>query len=206
MPVQIRNLAAEEVGSVELADAIFGVEVRADILHRVVLWQLAKRRAGTHKVKTRAEIARTGAKLYKQKGTGRARHGSRRVNLFRGGGVTFGPVVRDHATDLPKKVRALGLKCALSSKAAEGKLVVLDEAKLAEPRTKTLAAVLDKLGWGSTLVIAGAEIERNFDLAARNLQTIDVLPAQGLNVYDILRRDTLVLTQDAVRQIEERLA
>jgi len=206
MQVQIRNLAAEEVGSVELADAIFGVEVRADILHRVVLWQLAKRRAGTHKVKTRAEIARTGAKLYKQKGTGRARHGSRRVNLFRGGGVTFGPVVRDHATDLPKKVRALGLKCALSSKAAEGKLVVLDEAKLAEPRTKTLAAVLDKLGWGSTLVIAGAEIERNFNLAARNLQTIDVLPAQGLNVYDILRRDTLVLTQDAVRQIEERLA
>jgi large subunit ribosomal protein L4 len=206
MQVQIRNLAAEEVGSVELADAIFGVEVRADILHRVVLWQLAKRRAGTHKVKTRAEIARTGAKLYKQKGTGRARHGSRRVNLFRGGGVTFGPMVRDHATDLPKKVRALGLKCALSSKAAEGKLVVLDEAKLAEPRTKTLAAVLDKLGWGSTLVIAGAEIERNFDLAARNLQTIDVLPAQGLNVYDILRRDTLVLTQDAVRQIEERLA
>jgi large subunit ribosomal protein L4 len=206
MQVQIRNLAAEEVGSVELADAIFGVEVRADILHRVVLWQLAKRRAGTHKVKTRAEIARTGAKLYKQKGTGRARHGSRRVNLFRGGGVTFGPVVRDHATDLPKKVRALGLKCALSSKAVEGKLVVLDEAKLAEPRTKTLAAVLDKLGWGSTLVIAGAEIERNFDLAARNLQTIDVLPAQGLNVYDILRRDTLVLTQDAVRQIEERLA
>ncbi|MFL5334848.1 MAG: 50S ribosomal protein L4 [Geminicoccaceae bacterium] len=206
MQVQIRNLAAEEVGSVELADAIFGVEVRADILHRVVLWQLAKRRAGTHKVKTRAEIARTGAKLYKQKGTGRARHGSRRVNLFRGGGVTFGPVVRDHATELPKKVRALGLKCALSSKAAEGKLVVLDEAKLAEPRTKALAGVLDKLGWGSTLVITGTEIERNFDLAARNLQTIDVLPAQGLNVYDILRRDTLVLTQDAVRQIEERLA
>ena len=116
MQVQINNLAAEEVGSVELADAVFGVEVRADILHRVVLWQLAKRRAGTHKVKTRAEIARTGAKLYKQKGTGRARHGSRRVNLFRGGGVTHGPVVRDHATDLPKKVRALGLKCALSSK------------------------------------------------------------------------------------------
>ena len=206
MQVQIRNLAAEEVGSVELADAVFGVEVRADILHRVVLWQLAKRRAGTHKVKTRAEIARTGAKLYKQKGTGRARHGSRRVNLFRGGGVTFGPVLRDHATDLPKKVRALGLKCALSSKVAEGKLVVLDEAKLAEPKTKTLAGALDKLGWGSTLVITGAEIERNFDLAARNLQTIDVLPAQGLNVYDILRRDTLVLTQDAVRQIEERLA
>ena len=206
MQVQITNLAAEEVCSLELAVAIFGVEVRPDILHRVVLWQLAKRRAGTHKVKTRAEIARTGAKLYKQKGTGRARHGSRRVNLFRGGGVTFGPVVRDHATDLPKKVRALGLKCALSSKAAEGKLVVLDEAKLAEPKTKALAGALDKLGWGSTLVITGVEVERNFGLAARNLQTLDVLPAQGLNVYDILRRDTLVLTQDAVRQIEERLA
>ena len=206
MQIQIKNLAAEEVGSVELADAIFGVEERADILHRVVLWQLAKRRAGTHKVKTRAEIARTGAKLYKQKGTGRARHGSRRVNLFRGGGVTHGPVVRDHATDLPKKVRALGLKCALSSKAAEGKLVVLDQASLAEPKTKTLAGALDKLGWGTALVITGAEVEKNFGLAARNLQTIDVLPAQGLNVYDILRRDTLVLTQDAVRQIEERLA
>jgi large subunit ribosomal protein L4 len=206
MQVQIKNLAAEEVGSLELADAIFGVEVRPDILHRVVLWQLAKRRAGTHKVKTRAEVARTGAKLYKQKGTGRARHGSRRVNLFRGGGVTFGPVVRDHATDLPKKVRALGLKCALSSKAAEGKLVVLDEAKLAEPKTKALVGALERLGWGNVLVITGAEVERNFDLAARNLPTIDVLPSQGLNVHDILRRDTLVLTQDAVRQIEERLA
>ena len=139
MQVQIRNLAAEEVGSLELADAVFGVEVRADILHRVVLWQLAKRRAGTHKVKTRAEIARTGAKLYKQKGTGRARHGSRRVNLFRGGGVTFGPVVRDHAIDLPKKVRALGLKCALSSKVAEGKLWCWTRRALAEPKTKMLA-------------------------------------------------------------------
>lgn len=206
MQVQIRNLAADEVGSLELADAIFGVEVRSDILHRVVLWQLAKRRAGTHKVKTRAEIARTGAKLYKQKGTGRARHGSRRVNLFRGGGVTFGPVVRDHAVDLPKKVRALGLRCALSSKAAEGKLLVLDEARLAEPKTKTLLGALDRLGLGSTLVITGLEVERNFELASRNLPQIDVLPAQGLNVYDILRRDTLVLTQDAVRQIEERLA
>ena len=206
MQVQIKNLAADEVGSLELADAVFGVEIRPDILHRVVLWQLAKRRAGTHKVKTRAEITRTGAKLYKQKGTGRARHGSRRVNLFRGGGVTHGPVVRDHATDLPKKVRALGLKCALSSKAADGKLVVLDQASLAEPKTKALVGALDRLGLGSTLVITGAEIERNFALASRNLPQIDVLPAQGLNVYDILRRDTLVLTQDAVRQIEERLA
>ena len=206
MQVQITNLAAEQVGSLELADAVFGVEVRADILHRVVLWQLAKRRGGTHKVKTRAEIARTGAKLYKQKGTGRARHGSRRVNLFRGGGVPHGPVVRDHATDLPKKVRALGLKCALSSKVADGKLVVLDQATLTEPKTKALVGALGKLGWDNALVITGAEVERNFGLAARNLQSIDVLPAQGLNVYDILRRDTLVLTQDAVRQIEERLA
>jgi len=206
MQVQIKNLAAEEVGSLELSDAIFGVEVRPDILHRVVLWQLAKRRAGTHKVKTRAEIARTGAKLYKQKGTGRARHGSRRANIFRGGGVAFGPHPRDHAVDLPKKVRALGLRCALSSKAAEGKLLVLDEATLAEPKTKALQGALAKLGLGSALVITGAEIERNFDLAARNLPLLDVLPAQGLNVYDVLRRDTLVLTQDAVRRIEERLA
>jgi large subunit ribosomal protein L4 len=206
MQVQIKNLAAEEVGSLELSDAIFGVEVRPDILHRVVLWQLAKRRAGTHKVKTRAEIARTGAKLYKQKGTGRARHGSRRANIFRGGGVAFGPHPRDHAVDLPKKVRALGLRCALSSKAAEGKLLVLDEATLAEPKTKALQGALAKLGLGSALVITGAEIERNFDLAARNLPLLDVLPAQGLNVYDILRRDMLVLTHDAVRRIEERLA
>lgn len=206
MQVQVKNLAAEEVGSVELSDAVFGVEVRGDILHRVVLWQLAKRRAGTHKVKTRAEITRTGAKMYKQKGTGRARHGSRRVNIFRGGGVAFGPQPRDHAIDLPKKVRALGLKCALSSKAAEGKLLVLDEVKLAEPKTKALVGALEKLGLGSALVVTGAEIERNFELATRNLPLVDVLPAQGINVYDILRRDTLVLTQDAVARIEERLA
>jgi large subunit ribosomal protein L4 len=202
----VKNLAAEDVGEVELSDAVFGVEVRRDILHRVVVWQLAKRRAGTHKVKTRAEINRTGAKIYKQKGTGRARHGSRRPNIFRGGGVAHGPQPRDHAIDLPKKVRALGLRCALSSKAAEGKLLVLDEATLAEPKTKALQGALAKLGLGSALVITGAEIERNFDLAARNLPLLDVLPAQGLNVYDILRRDTLVLTQDAVRRIEERLA
>ena len=206
MQVQVKYLAAEEVGSVELSDAVFGVEVRGDILHRVVLWQLAKRRAGTHKVKTRAEITRTGAKMYKQKGTGRARHGSRRVNIFRGGGVAFGPQPRDHAIDLPKKVRALGLKCALSSKAAEGKLLVLDEVKLAEPKTKALVGALEKLGLGSALVVTGAEIERNFELATRNLPLVDVLPAQGINVYDILRRDTLVLTQDAVARIEERLA
>ncbi len=206
MQVQIRNLAAEEVGSVELPEAIFGVEVRPDILHRVVLWQLAKRRAGTHKAKTRSEVNRTGAKFGKQKGGGGARHGSRRAHIFRGGGVAHGPLPRDHAIDLPKKVRALGLKCALSSKAAEGKLVVLDAATLAAPRTKELVGAFAKLGLDSALVITGSEVERNFGLASRNLPLIDVLPSVGLNVYDILRRDTLVLTQDAVRQIEERLA
>jgi len=204
MRIAVKNLAAEEVGEVELADAVFGVEVRTDILHRVVLWQLAKRRAGTHKVKTRAEISRTGAKMYKQKGTGRARHGSRRVNLFRGGGVAFGPQPRDHAHDLPKKVRALGLRCALSSKAKEGKLLVLDEARLDEPKTKTIKAAFERLGLDAALIITGPEVEKNFGLAARNLPLIDVLPTQGLNVYDILRRDTLVLTREAVRQIEGR--
>lgn len=206
MQVQIKNLAAEDVGALDLNEAVFGVEVRADILQRVVLWQLAKRRAGTHKVKSRAEINRTKAKMYKQKGTGRARHSSRTTNVFRGGGVVFGPVLRDHATDLPKKVRAMGLRCALSSKASEGKLLVLDEAKLDAPKTKELAGRLAKLGIESAVIIGGAELERNFALASRNLPKIDVLPAAGANVYDILRRDTLVLTAEAVRQLEERLA
>jgi large subunit ribosomal protein L4 len=205
MQVAVRNLAAEEVGAVDLPDAVFGVEVRADILHRVVVWQLAKRRAGTHKAKTRGEIARTGAKAYKQKGTGRARHGSRRANIFRGGGVVFGPQPRSHAIDLPKKVRALGLKCALSSKAKEGKLLVLDEARLGEPKTKALKGAFDRLGLDSALIITGAEVERNFGLASRNLPQVDVLPTQGLNVYDILRRDVLVLTREALQGIEQRL-
>jgi large subunit ribosomal protein L4 len=172
----------------------------------VVVWQLAKRRAGTHKAKTRAEINRTGAKLGKQKGGGRARHGSRRANIFRGGGVAHGPLPRDHAIDLPRKVRALGLKCALSSKAAEGKLLVLDSAAMPTLKTKDLVGAFAKLGLGSALVITGAEVERNFGLASRNLPLVDVLPTAGVNVYDVLRRDTLVLTQEAVRQIEERLA
>ena len=206
MQIAVKNLAAEEVGDLDLQDAIFGVPVRADILHRVVVWQLAKRRAGTHKAKTRAEVVRTGAKLYKQKGTGRARHGSRRSNIFRGGGTAFGPKPRDHAIDLPKKVRALGLRCALSSKVKDGKLVVLDEATLAQPRTKELASSFGKLGLGSALVVTGTEVERNFGLAARNLPLIRVLPAQGLNVYDILRRDVLVLTRAAVQSLETRFA
>jgi large subunit ribosomal protein L4 len=206
MQVTIRNLAAGEVGNIELNDSVFGVDVRADILQRVVLWQLAKRRAGTHDVKNRAEIARTGAKLGKQKGGGRARHGSRRVNLFRGGGRAFGPTPRDHAHDLPKRIRQLGLKCALASKARDGKLIVLDEAAATEPKTKLLAGQLAGLGIGSALIVTGAEVERNFGLAARNIPAVDVLPVQGANVYDILRRDTLVLTTDAVRRLEERLA
>lgn len=207
MQASIKNLAGNDVGSVELSDAVFGVEVRADILQRVVLWQLAKRRAGTHKVKSRAEIARTGAKLYKQKGTGRARHGSRRVNVFRGGGVVFGPVLRDHATDLPKKVRALGLRCALSSKAKEGKLVILDSLKIEAPKTKALAEQLGKHGFGDVLFVDGGdELETNFALASRNLPLVDLLPVAGANVYDILRRDKLVLTTEAVRRLEERLA
>jgi large subunit ribosomal protein L4 len=206
MQLPVKNLEAQEVGTIELDDAIFGVEVRPDILQRVVVWQLAKRRAGTHKVKTRGEVNRTGAKMYKQKGTGRARHGSRRVNIFRGGGVAFGPVVRSHAIDLPKKVRALGLKCALSAKAKEGKLVVVDALRIDEPKTKRVQAALERLGIGSALMIAGKEVDRNFALGARNLPGIDVLPVQGANVYDILRRDTLVLTTEAVHGLAERLA
>jgi large subunit ribosomal protein L4 len=206
MQIQVKNLAAEDVGAVELSDAVFGVEVRPDILKRVVVWQLAKRRAGTHKVKNRGEIALTGAKLYKQKGTGRARHGSKRVNIFRGGGRAFGPTPRDHAIDLPKKVRALGLRCALSSKAKDGKLLVLEAARLDEPKTKALKERLDKLGIDNALVIDGAELDRNFVLASRNLPMVDLLPSVGANVYDILRRDLLVLTTDAVRALEERLA
>ena len=194
-------------GTIELDDAVFGVPVRADVLQRVVVWQLAKRRAGTHKAKTRGEVRGSTRKMYKQKGTGRARHSTRRVNIFRGGGVAFPPVPRDHAIDLPKKVRRLGLKMALSSKAADGKLIVLDEARLDEPKTKGLAQRLARLGLdASTLVIDGPEPDRNFTLAARNLPTVQVMPGEGANVYDILRRDKLVLTRRAVEHLQERLA
>ncbi len=206
MEVTVKTLDAADAGIIDLSDAIFAADVRGDIMQRVVSWQLAKRRQGTHKVKGRSEIARTGAKAYKQKGTGRARHGSRRVNIFRGGGVVHGPTPRDHGFDLPKKVRALGLKSALSAKAKDGKLIVIDSAELDAPKTKDLAVKLKAFGFDSALVIDGAELNSNFALAARNLPKIDVLPSQGLNVYDILRRDTLVLTKAAVAKIEERLA
>jgi large subunit ribosomal protein L4 len=205
MKLTVRNLDNEEVGDIELADAVFGLPVRRDILARVVNWQLAKRRAGTHKAKGVSDISGTSKKPYKQKGTGRARQGSLRSPQFRGGAVIFGPVVRSHAFDLQKKVRRLGLKTALSAKQAEGKLIVIDAAKLDEAKTKALRARFDALGWESVLIIDGATLDEGFARAARNLPRVDVLPQQGANVYDILRRDTLVLTREGVQQLEARL-
>ena len=204
MKLTVRNLDNKEVGDIELAEEVFGLPVRRDILARVVNWQLAKRRAGTHKTKGVSDISGTTKKPYKQKGTGRARQGSLRSPQFRGGAVIFGPVVRSHGFDLQKKVRRLGLKTALSAKQAEGKLVVVDEARLDEAKTKALRARFDALGWASVLIIDGA-VNESFARAARNLPKVDVLPEQGANVYDILRRDTLVLTRAAVQQLEARL-
>ena len=208
MKVKVTTLDNKASGDITLADEVFAVTPRADIVARVVNWQLAKRRAGTHKVKSRGEIQKTGAKLYRQKGTGNARHGPRSVVQFRGGGVVHGPVVRDHGYSLPKKVRQLGLKSALSAKAAEGKMIVIDELKSDGKngaKTAALKAKLAKLGAENALFIGGAELDGNFVKAAGNLPFVDVLPQQGINVYDILRRDVLVLSKDAVAQIEERL-
>jgi large subunit ribosomal protein L4 len=205
MKLTVRNLDNQEVGDIELADAVFGLPVRRDILARVVNWQLAKRRAGTHKAKGVSDISGTSKKPYKQKGTGRARQGSLRSPQFRGGAVIFGPVVRSHEFDLQKKVRKLGLKTALSAKQAEGKLIVIDAAKLGEAKTKALRARFAALGWESVLIIDGTTLDEGFARAARNLPKVDVLPQQGANVYDILRRDTLVLTRDGVEQLEARL-
>jgi large subunit ribosomal protein L4 len=202
--VAVKNLAAEEVGTINLADEVFDVDVRADILHRVVQWQLAKRRAGTHKVKVRNEVRGSTKKLGNQKGGGRARHGSKRVNIFRGGGVAFGPVPRDHSHGLTKKVRRLGLCCALSAKAKEGKLLVLDEAKLDSISTKSLRANLEKLDALSACVI-DTELDNNFSLSSRNLPLVDMVAECGANVYDILRRDTLVLTKSAADRLQARL-
>ncbi len=206
MKLDLKSFGGDASGSVELKDEIYGLEPRADILARMVRWQLAKRRAGTHKVKNRAEIHRTGKKMYKQKGTGNARHGSARVAQFRGGGRAFGPLVRSHEHDLPKKVRALALRHALSTKAKAQTLIVVEDATLAEPKTAALKEQFGKLGLASALIIAGAEVDANFGLAARNLPNIDVLPVQGINVYDILRRDPLVLTKAAVDALEARFA
>lgn len=205
MKLSVIKLDGKASGDVELSDAIYGItDIRGDLLARYVNWQLAKRRAGTHKVQTRNENSRTGKKMYKQKGTGGARHGSRRAPQFVGGSRAFGPVVRDHGFSLPKKVRALALKHALSAKAKGGQLVVVDTLALKEAKTAALREQIGKLGWTKTLVIDGATVEDNFALAARNIPHVDVLPAVGLNVYDILRAETLVLSKAAVEAIEAR--
>src|SRR6266536_4182500 len=204
MELKVVSLDGKAAGSVELPDAIFGLAPRADILHRCVRWQLAKRQRGTHDVKNRSEINRTGKKMYRQKGTGSARHGPARVNLFRGGGRSFGPTPRSHAIGLQKKVRVLALKHALSAKAKDGGIIVLDKASVKDGKTKALQAGFAKLGLKSALIIDGAEVEVGFRLAARNIPNIDVLPVQGINVYDILRRHTLVLTRAALEALEAR--
>jgi large subunit ribosomal protein L4 len=205
MKVDVITLAGGKAGSVDLSDAVFGIdEIRGDILQRMVTWQLAKRRAGTHKIQVRNEVSLTGKKMYKQKGSGGARHGSRRAAQFVGGAKAHGPVVRSHAFDLPKKFRALALRHALSSKAKAGSLVVLDAAVAADPKTAALRSQFEALGLKNVLIIAGAEVDNNFALAARNIPNVDVLPNAGLNVYDVLRRHTLVLTKDAITAINAR--
>ena len=205
MKTAVKTLDNKSAGDIELADEIFGLPVRRDILARMVNWQLAKRRAGTHKTKGISDVQGTTKKPWRQKGTGRARQGSLRSPQFRGGAVIFGPVVRSHEFGLQKKVRRLALKTALSAKQAEGKLIVLDTASLKDGKTKVLAQRFEKLGWRSVLIIDGPSVDENFARAARNLPEVDVLPQQGANVYDILRRDTLVLTRDAVQHLEARL-
>jgi len=204
MKIEITTLDGGKAGSLDLNEAIFGLEPRADLLQRCVRWQLAKRQAGTHAVKNRSDVSRTTKKIYRQKGTGNARHGAASAPQFRGGGRAFGPQVRSHAHDLPKKVRALALKHALSAKAKDASLIIVDDVKLAEPKTKALRDTFGKLGVASALVISGSEVDDNFGRAARNIPHIDVLPVQGINVYDILRRDKLVLSRAAVDALEAR--
>ena len=204
MDLKVTTLDGKDAGKVSLSDAIFGLEPREDIIARVVRWQLAKKQQGTHKAKGRAEVSRTGAKMYKQKGTGRARHHSARAPQFRGGGKAHGPVVRSHEHDLPKKVRALALRHALSAKLKAEDLIVVDNLVAAEAKTKALAGTFASLGLTNVLFIGGAELDNNFKLAAQNIPNIDVLPVQGINVYDILRRGKLVLSKAAVEALEER--
>lgn len=204
MELNVKTLEGKDAGKVSLSDAIFGLEPREDILARVIRWQLAKKQQGTHKAKGRAEVWRTGAKMYKQKGTGRARHHSARAPQFRGGGKAHGPVVRSHEHDLPKKVRALGLRHALSAKLRSEDVIVIDSLIAADTKTKTLASTFETLGLTNALFIGGAELDSNFKLAAQNIPNIDVLPIQGINVYDILRRGKLVLSKAAVEALEER--
>lgn len=205
MKVAVKTIENKDAGQIDLDDSVFAVDVKDAILHRMVHWQLNKRRAGTHKAKDVSEVSGTGKKPHSQKGTGRARAGYARRPQAKGGGAVFGPVVRSHATDLPKRVRALALKMALSAKAKGGKLVVLDEAVAKTHKTKPMAESLAKFGFASALIVGGKEIDANFARATANLPRIDVLPVQGANVYDIIRRDVLVLTKDAVAGLTERL-
>ncbi|MBK1637009.1 50S ribosomal protein L4 [Rhodovulum adriaticum] len=205
MKLDVIKLDGAKAGTVDLGDEVFGLEPRADILHRVVRWQRNKAQAGTHKVKTRSETSYSTKKIYRQKGTGGARHGDRNAPIFRKGGIYKGPTPRSHAHDLPKKFRKLGLRHALSAKAKAGELVVLDTADLAEAKTAMLAKSVKNLGWKRALVIDGAQVNENFARAARNIEGLDVLPSMGANVYDILKRDTLVLTKAGVEALEARL-
>lgn len=205
MKLDVISLDAGKAGDIDLSDDIFGLEPRADLLHRVVRWQRAKAQAGTHSVLGKSDVSYSTKKIYRQKGTGGARHGSRKAPTFRHGGVYKGPTPRSHAFDLPKKVRALGLKHALSAKFAAGELVIVDSLNIAEAKTSAVAKAVKENGWKRVLVIDGAEVNENFARAARNLEGIDVLPSIGANVYDILRRDTLVLTRAGVEALEARL-
>lgn len=204
MELQVKTLEGGAAGSITVSDEIFGLDPRTDLIHRVVRWQLAKRQAGTHKALGRSEVSGTTKKFVRQKGSGGARHGNKKAPQFRGGGKAFGPVVRDHAHDLPKKVRALGLKHVLSAKAKSDSIIIVEDAKAAEAKTKALKDQFAKLGLTSALIIDGSELDRNFALAARNIPMVDVLPVQGINVYDIMRAHTLVLTKAAVAALEER--
>lgn len=206
MQLPVRDWDNQETGSIELADGVFGGEVRRDLLTRVVNWQRAKKRGGNHKVKERSEILRSKSKIYRQKGTGRARHGAATANIFRGGGVVHGPRVRSHAHKLPKKVRAAGLRAALASKTQAGKLIVVEDLALESGRTRDLAKRLSDMELGSALIVGGETVDDNFRRAAANIVGVDVLPLMGANVYDILRRDMLVLTRDAAAHLEERLS
>ncbi len=206
MKCDVLTLENKKAGSIDLADGVFGSEVRKDIISRMVNWQLAKRRSGNHKTKNVSEIQGTTAKPWNQKGTGRARAGTVRATQFRGGSTVFGPVVRDHGHKLPRKVRQMAMRSALSSKQADGKLIILEDAKLDAPKTKDLAAKLSALGWSNVLIVTGADVDGNFARAAANIANVDVLPQQGANVYDIIRRDTLVLTKDAAEHLQERLS
>jgi large subunit ribosomal protein L4 len=204
MEFNVKTLEGKDAGKVSLSDAIFGLDPREDILARMVRYQLAKKQQGTHQSLTRGEVSRTGAKMYKQRGTGRARHHSARAPQFRGGAKAHGPVSRSHAFDLPKKVRALALRHALSAKLKSEDLIVIDNLVASEAKTKALIGTFASLGLTNALVIGGAELDNNFKLAAQNIPNVDVLPVQGINVYDILRRGKLVLSKAAVEALEER--